>query len=139
MKRGVESILLLLGAVPARWPDGCYTLLRLIVCGNAVYLAFRASEGKRLGWAIVLGLTALLFNLILPVRMRRSDGVPFDIGAAVVLAVAAFQSGRSRGRQDLSPRGLQPKPCRSEAVWQACREVCPCTRSSHYSLALLWG
>ena len=62
MKSGGESILLLLGAVPARCPDGGHILLRLIVCGNAVYVAFRASEGKRLGWAIVLGLTALLFN-----------------------------------------------------------------------------
>jgi len=102
MKSGGESIPFLLGAVPARWPDGCYTLLRLIVCGTAACLAFLAS---------------LLFNPILPVRMRRSDWVPFDMGAAVALAVAAIQFGHSRGRQDLSARGIQPRPCRSEAVW----------------------
>ena len=102
MKGGGESIRLLLGPVPARWPYGYYTLLWLIVCGTAACLAFLASEGRRLGWAIVLGLIALLFNPILPVRMRRSDWVPFHIGEAVLLAVAAIRFGRSQGRQNPS-------------------------------------
>ena len=84
------SVALLLGAATQRWPYGYYTLLRLVVCGTALYLAQATLKARRLGVTVVLGLTAALFNPILPVRMRRADWTPFDLAAAVVIAVATF-------------------------------------------------
>lgn len=90
------SMLLLLGAVVERRPYGYYTLLRLVVCATALYLAFIAYEAKSVGWAIALALTGVLFNPILPVRMRRADWQPFDIVAAIVIAVATVWFGRTK-------------------------------------------
>ncbi len=88
------SILLLLGAAFGRWPYSYYTFLRLVVCGTALYLALTAYERKSAGWTIVLALTGALFNPIIPVRMRRTEWLPFDIAAAVVLAMVAFWLNR---------------------------------------------
>lgn len=90
----VLSVLLLLGAVVERWPYGYYTLLRLVVCGTALYLLWIAYQAGKPGWAIVLGLTGLLFNPVIPIRMRRADWQLFDIAAAIVIAAAAFWFGR---------------------------------------------
>jgi hypothetical protein len=92
---GGISVLLLLGAVVERWPYGYYTLMRLVVCGTALYLAFLAYEDHAIGWAIALSLTGLLFNPVLPVRLRRTDWQPFDVGAAVVIGVAAWRFRRA--------------------------------------------
>lgn len=89
------SILFLLGAVVQRWPYGYYTLLRVVVCGTALYLAVRAFEAKSPAWAIILCLTGLVFNPILPLRMRRAEWQPFDVGAAIVIAVATIRFGRT--------------------------------------------
>jgi len=91
------SVLLLLGAAFARWPYGYYTFLRLVVCGTAIYLAILAWGAGRSGWVIVLVLTALLFNPVFLVRMRRADWQPFDIGAAIVLGAASWRFGLRRG------------------------------------------
>src|SRR5256885_215532 len=83
------SVALLVGAAVGRWPYGYYTLLRLIVCGTVIYLAFIASEAKSRGWAITFVLLALLFNPVFIVRMHRADWRLFDIAAAIVIATAA--------------------------------------------------
>ena len=82
--------MLLLGAAEAH-EAGYFTLLRLVVCGTAVYIALLAREAGRLGWCVVLGITALLFNPIIIVRMERADWQNFDIGAVVLLTAAAWR------------------------------------------------
>jgi len=43
-------------------PYGYFQLLRLVVCAVAAYGAFRAYQNDTSGWAVALGLIALLFN-----------------------------------------------------------------------------
>ncbi len=92
------AVLLLLGAVAGRWPSGYFTLLRVAVCGVALGLMVIAYAEGCPGWAILLGLTAFLFNPLLPIRMRRADWRFLNLGATVLLTAAAVRFGRARLR-----------------------------------------
>lgn len=77
-------------------PYGFYTLLRLVVTGAALFLAY--SEYQALQrvtvWIVVLAALAILFNPVVPVHLTREIWAPIDIAAAV-LFVAHW---RHRGR-----------------------------------------
>lgn len=83
----VVSMLFLLLAVFGKWPYGFYTILRAVVCGTAVYLAYQAYERASRFWPWVMGGIALLFNPIIVVRLRRADWQIVDFLAAVVFGI----------------------------------------------------
>jgi FtsH-binding integral membrane protein len=90
----VAAVVLLVLAVLGRWPYGFYSLLRLMVCLAAVYTATKAVSVEMRGWAWVMGGTALLFNPIFPIYIRRANWRILDLAAAIVFAscAAAFHS-----------------------------------------------
>lgn len=91
-------VLLLLAALVGRWPSGHYTLLRGVICGVTLGLALVAYAEGCPGWAILLSLTAFLFNPLWPIRLRRADWRLLNVGGMVLLAAAAFRFGRARLR-----------------------------------------
>ncbi len=91
----VGAVLLLLGAIAGRWPAGHLTLLRGAVFGVTLCLMVLAYAEGSPGWAILFGLTAFLFNPLLPIRMRRADWRLLTIGATVLLTAAAVRFGRT--------------------------------------------
>jgi hypothetical protein len=92
------AVLLLLGTLAGRWPSGYFTVLRVAVCGVALCLMVIAYEEGSPAWAILLGLTAFLFNPLLPIRMRRVDWRFLTIGTTVLLTAAAVRFRRPRPR-----------------------------------------
>jgi hypothetical protein len=54
-----------------RHPYGYYTILRFVVCGVAGYGIFISMELDKNVWAWILGITAVLFNPILPIHLNR--------------------------------------------------------------------
>ena len=64
-------ILMLLWALNPDNPYGYYILLRWVLCGVFAYLAFQAFEREREGLVWVLGITALIYNPIIPVHLNR--------------------------------------------------------------------
>jgi hypothetical protein len=92
------SIVLLLVAAFGRWPYSFYVLTRLIVCGSAAYLAVGAYRAGKGFWLWVMGGVAVLFNPILPVRMRRHDWQPFDLLAALLFGVYLVVASRREPR-----------------------------------------
>jgi hypothetical protein len=53
----------------ARLPYGYYTLLRLLLCGLSLFLAFGVHPSPKRGMQWVLGVCAVLYNPLLPVRL----------------------------------------------------------------------
>ena len=92
------AALLLLWALVGRWPPGHNALLRGVVCGVTLGLALVAYAEGCPGWAILLSLTAFLFNPLWPIRLRRADWRLLNVGGMVLLAAAAFRFGRARLR-----------------------------------------
>ncbi len=66
------------------------TLLRFVVCGVSAYGAYFPVELKKVGWAWILGIIAVLFNPIIPIYLNREIWVIIDVGVAVLLLVSIF-------------------------------------------------
>ncbi len=84
----IASIILLVLAVITRWPYGFYTLLRLVVCATAVWLAVEAYQFRKTSLAWILGALAVLFNPLIPIYMRRTQWRWFDFLALLVLTIS---------------------------------------------------
>lgn len=98
----IISIVLLLLASFGRWPYGFYTLLRLVVTGGAIYLAFAAAQFNKTTWIWVMGVTAVLFNPLIPVHLKRSVWQFIDFLAALLFAVTLFTI-RGKKKPSLTP------------------------------------
>jgi hypothetical protein len=80
---------MLFGAL-GQWPYGYYQLLRLVVCGVAVYITVLAHQWNRT-WAIwMFGFIALLFNPIAVVHLDKDLWKAIDLVIAIIFLVAAF-------------------------------------------------
>jgi hypothetical protein len=78
-----------------RHPYSYYTLLRVVTCAVATYLAWRSYSLKARPVSLMyLGLAAL-FNPFAPVRLSRQVWHPIDLVCAVAIVVGAFVINRS--------------------------------------------
>ena len=84
----IISMAFLVLAAVANWPYGFYTVLRFVVCGSAIYLGFTAASLNSRVWPWVMGVTAVLFNPLVPVHFPRSTWRVLDFVAAVVFAIS---------------------------------------------------
>jgi len=95
----LAAALMLLGAL-ADWPYGYYTLLRFVVCGAAVYVAYTAYNWQRM-WAVWLfGFIALLFNPLIPIYLSRELWQPIDLVCAMLFLIVAFLVRESNGAKN---------------------------------------
>lgn len=83
------AALMLLGAL-VEWPYGYYQLLRFVVCGVGVYVAYTAYNWQKM-WAMWLfGLIALLFNPPISIHLSREIWQPIDEICALLFVAIAF-------------------------------------------------
>jgi hypothetical protein len=73
---------MLLLAVPPIWSYGYYTLLRLVVCGVAIY-ALVSMPIRLPAFIIPLLFIALLFNPIVPAHLSKVVWIPIAIAIAM--------------------------------------------------------
>lgn len=79
---------MLLGALHTDDSDYC-VLLRWVCCGAFAYLAFQALSLEKKGWIWVLGITALFYNPIITVHLRRELWSVINL-ITIGIAVASF-------------------------------------------------
>jgi len=84
------SVVMLLLAIPTLFPYGYYTLLRLIVCGSAIFLVWIASELEKPFWIVLMGIIALLFNPIIPFHLDKETWVVIDVIVAILFFISIF-------------------------------------------------
>ena len=83
----IAAIMLLLALAP--WPYGYYQVLRLVVCGVAVYVAFMGYTWQKM-WAMWLfGFIAVLFNPLLPIHLSRQIWQAIDVVCGILFMVIA--------------------------------------------------
>jgi hypothetical protein len=73
-----------------RHPYDYYTILRWVVCGVAVYVAWTAANIEKVGWAWTYGIMAALFNPIIPVHLSRDTWAVIDLAGAVLMVISIF-------------------------------------------------
>ncbi len=86
----VVGIMLLL-AVPSIWPYGYYQLLRWIVTGSAVYLAYQKHELGSKFWMWLMIAVAILFNPIFPFFLDKGVWAFLDLIAAGIFFLSTKQ------------------------------------------------
>jgi hypothetical protein len=79
-----------------RHPYSYYTFLRFVVCGVAGYGAFISIKLDKNVWAWIFGITAVLFNPILPIHLNRDLWAIIDVAVALVLIVSLFVLNRPK-------------------------------------------
>lgn len=86
--RVIAALMLLIAF--AELPYAYYQMLRWVVCGVTGYGAFISYEKQNILWAWTFGITAILFNPIMPFYMQREMWQILDLTAAVVLIISLF-------------------------------------------------
>lgn len=86
--RGIAAILLFLALGDQSY--GYYKLLRWVTCGAAAYSAFIAVSVEKKFWVWVFGITALIFNPIIPFHLDRETWSIIDIASGVLFLVSIF-------------------------------------------------
>lgn len=80
---------MLLGAL-VDLPYGYYQLLRFVVCGAGVFVAYIAFTRKKI-WAVWLfGFVALLFNPLIPIHLSKEIWQLIDFICAILFVVIVF-------------------------------------------------
>lgn len=87
----VCGILLLLG-IPTGWPYVYYVLLRWIICGASIYVAFSFYRANLTGWTWIFAAIALLFNPVLPFYFTKGVWVPLDFISAALFFISGFST-----------------------------------------------
>ena len=70
------------------WPYGFFQLLRLVVCGAAIYGAVKTNETGRSNWTLVMAGIAVLFNPVFLITFSREEWQPIDFAVGVVFLFA---------------------------------------------------
>lgn len=82
----------LLFAIPFQWPYAFYVLLRVTVCAIGLYLARTSFLMGRTMWVLIFGAVAVVFNLILPMRLHRWDWSKLNMIAAGIFILWVITS-----------------------------------------------
>lgn len=81
---------MLLWALNPGNPYGYYILLRWVCCGVFGYLALQAHSYKQQDWVWVLGVTAAVYNPIVPVHLTREIWSVVNIVTIGIAVVSIF-------------------------------------------------
>ncbi|HUU19867.1 MAG TPA: DUF6804 family protein [Sedimentisphaerales bacterium] len=102
------AALMLFGAL-GQWPYGYYQLLRIVVCGISVYIAFSAYNWQKLWVTWLFGFIALLFNPLIPIHLSREIWQPIDVlcGILFLYVIAMLRKPTQK-----STDGFEGKDCR---------------------------
>lgn len=84
------------------WPYAYYELLRLFVCGEAIFLAYTESQTQgRTPFVVGFSATALLFNPLIPLSLGREAWIVIDLIACLgFLGIALDLIIRARSHFD---------------------------------------
>ena len=87
----IAVIMLLLASTPL--PYGYYQLLRFVICGVSMYVAFMAYTCWQKMWAAWLfGFIAILFNPLIPIYLSHKVWQLIDVICAILFICSIFPS-----------------------------------------------
>ena len=93
----MASMILLISALLGRWPYGFYVLLRVVVCGSAVYPAVDARRRRSAVWVWTMFGIVIVFNPFVLVPLPRSYWQVLDLVALVLFGILLFKLQGRRG------------------------------------------
>jgi hypothetical protein len=86
------TILMLLLAIPSGlWPYGYYQILRWIVAGTALFIAYIAYHLEKQVWIWIMVIIAILFNPIAPIYLSKETWVLIDLITSIIFLISIFK------------------------------------------------
>jgi uncharacterized membrane protein YhaH (DUF805 family) len=79
-------------------PYGYYILLRIVLSASCAYLVLRAADLDKTPWLWILGVTAVVYNPIIPVHLTREIWSVVNV-ATIVLLFVTFWTLRNPSKQ----------------------------------------
>lgn len=95
----IIAIVMLLWSLYPGNPYGYYVLLRIIVCAICAFLAFSAWNIEKDKWVWILGVTAVIYNPIIPVHLTREIWSVVNVATIIVISLT-FALFRKRSVPD---------------------------------------
>jgi hypothetical protein len=92
------AVPILLWALLPDNPYAYYRLLRWVCCPSFAYLAVEAYRRNLGGWIWVLGVTALIYNPVIPVHLNKGLWTVINV-ASIALAIAGTWAIRQSGKR----------------------------------------
>ena len=89
----IVSIVMLLMAL-APLPYGYFTLLRIVICLTAVFLAWFSAKLRKTFWLWIMGFIALIFNPIVPLYLGRPLWLVVDLVVALTFAIYLIKNSK---------------------------------------------
>ena len=100
--QAIATAMLLWALVPSN-PYAYYTLLRWVACPIFAFLAIRAAERRRVGWAWILGATAAAYNPVVRMHLTRELWTLVNL-ATIGVAIASISGlGGAEGGATAGP------------------------------------
>ncbi|MGC8979744.1 DUF6804 family protein [Caldisericum sp.] len=88
----IVAILILLLAIPSGvWSYGYYQILRWIVAGVALFIAYVAYRLEKQAWIWIMAVIAILFNPIAPIYLSKETWVTIDLIASIIFLISIFK------------------------------------------------
>jgi hypothetical protein len=81
------SIVMLFLAIIYNHPYGYYQILRFVICGTTIYLAYQCYNYKYNRWLWLLGAIIILFNPLIPIHMDRDSWQLVDTIIVIIFCV----------------------------------------------------
>ena len=82
------AAMMLIAIVPL--PYGYYQLLRLVVAVCGLWIAYVAWQDRKVAWALVIGVTILVFNPLIPIHFDRQTWSVLNVIGALVFAAVGW-------------------------------------------------
>jgi hypothetical protein len=102
------AICMLLGALYTDSPYGYYILLRWVCCGVFAFAAVRAAGRDQQDWVWILGITAAIYNPIVPTHLTRTIWPVVNI-VAIAIALASIFTLKAEKPSQPTPKPPPPK------------------------------
>lgn len=92
----IAGVLLILAIPSGLWPYDYYVLLRWVIAGSALALAYYFYESKKTSWTLIFGSVAFLFNPIAPIYLAKQTWVIIDMIVAVLFFISTKEISKSK-------------------------------------------
>jgi hypothetical protein len=88
---GIAILMLLLAIPSGLWPYSYYQILRWIVAGTALFIAYIAYHLEKEVWIWIMAIVAILFNPIAPIYLSKETWASIDLITSIVFLISIFR------------------------------------------------
>jgi hypothetical protein len=86
------AILMLLLVIPSDlWPYSYYQVLRWVVTGTALFIAYIAYHLEKEVWIWIMAIVAILFNPITPIYFSKETWASIDLITSITFLISIFR------------------------------------------------